>query len=344
MRCNPLRRFPAALALVLAAGSAVASTHANPLPELDMDARRMVVVGLSSGAYMAAQSHLAWPGTFSGAALVAGGPYGCSGGALSTALGSCMQGTPAPDIEALARRAIARADRAELGPVADLSGDRVLVMHGTSDTVVAPSVAHGAARFYEQMMALDERISRITVTWDGEREFGHNFPTAQVGDDCTASRAPYLGACGFDAAQRVFSTLFGEPPAAPSASGELRVFDQRRYRPDGDDAHLADEGYLYVPAACAAGEPCGLLVAFHGCNQDAATVGEAFVRDAGFNRWADRYQVAVLYPQVRASLIPLNPQSCWDWWGYSGDGFDTREGVQQRWLKEALAALGVVAR
>ena len=37
-----------------------------------------------------------------------------------------------------------------------------------------------------------------------------------------------------------------------------------------------------------------------------------FVRDAGFNRWADAYDVAVLYPQTRASFNPLNPQACFD--------------------------------
>lgn len=343
MICKLLRNAMALLVLFLA-GCTVAAAPVGPLPSLNIDEQRVAVAGLSSGAYMATQSHLAWSKTVSGAALVAGGPYGCSGGNLSTALGSCMQGVPAPDLDALAERISQRAAEGKVGALQDLSGDRVLVLHGSKDSVVTASVAEGAAQLYEKLAAAHSDVTGVSITWDGEREFGHNLPIARQGDDCGESQKPYLGACGFDAAQEIFSTLLGEPGDVPEKAGELHRFDQNRYRPDGEDAFLADEGYVYVPAACAAGESCGLLVAFHGCNQSSATVGEAFVRDAGFNDWADRYRVAVLYPQVRASFAPLNPQSCWDWWGYSGEDYDTRSGVQQRWLKQALAVLGVELR
>ena len=85
------------------------------------------------------------------------------------------------------------------------------------------------------------------------------------------------------------------------------------------------------------------MVALHGCKQNADAIGETFVKDAGFNRWADAYGVAVLYPQTRASFAPLNPQACWDWWGYSGTDYDTRHGVQLRWLVNAVRALGLPA-
>jgi len=77
---------------------------------------------------------------------------------------------------------------------------------------------------------------------------------------------------------------------------------------------------------------------FHGHH-----VGRVFVNDTGFNRWADAYDVAVLYPQTRANFAPLNPQACWDWWGYSGTDYATRQGVQLRWLVNAVRALGLPA-
>lgn len=344
MKIRNLPRPLSALLVIALAGCTIAATPVEPLPVLNIDTQRVAVAGLSSGAYMATQAHLAWPHSISGAALVAGGPYGCAGGHLSTALGSCMQGVPAPDIDALAGRVEQRAVAGEIGALQDLSGDRVLVLHGNRDSVVVGSVAQGAARLYEKLSAAHADVSGMHITWDGEREFGHNLPIARQGDDCGESQKPYLGACGFDAAEEIFAALLGKPGAAPEKAGALHRFDQNLYRPDGDDAFLADEGYVYLPAACTSGDSCGLLVAFHGCNQGSATVGEAFVRDAGFNGWADRHGVVVLYPQVRASLAPLNPQSCWDWWGYSGDDYDTRSGVQQRWLKQALAALGVELR
>ncbi len=143
--------------------------------------------------------------------------------------------------------------------------------------------------------------------------------------------------------RRRFSPSFSADPthAASTATGELRHFDQKRFLAPGKDAFLANQGYAYLPKSCLAGKSCGVLVVFHGCKQNADAVGETFVRGAGFNRWADVYNVAVLYPQTRASFAPLNPQACWDWWGYSGAGYDTRQGVQQQWLRRALTALGV---
>lgn len=291
---------------------------------------------------MATQSHMAWPEIFSAVALVAGGPYGCAGGDLKTALGSCMKGTPPPDVDALVARARQRAQQGELGPLSALAGSRVYVLHGNEDTLVAESVAKDAAVFYEKLRDGQPALHTLKVDWDGERSFAHNLPVTAKGDDCGKSEAPYLGHCGFDAAQKIFSELFGDPPhAVAAASGELRKFDQKAFLTDAKDAFLADDGYVYVPRICLTGTSCGVLVVFHGCKQNADAVGEAFVRDAGFNRWADAYNVTVVYPQTRASFAPLNPQACWDWWGYSGANYDTRNGVQQQWLRHALTALGV---
>jgi poly(3-hydroxybutyrate) depolymerase len=328
-----------ALLAVAAQGRAA---EAQPLPRLKIDASRVAVAGLSSGAYMATQAQIAYPERFPNAALIAGGPYGCAGGKLDTALGSCMKGTPVPDASALAALARERARSGETGDLHALAKAHVYVLHGKDDAVVAPPVAEAAARFYQQLRDGDPALKGMQVRDDGDRAFAHNLPVAAQGDDCGKSVSPYLGHCGFDAAGEVFAQLFGKPAhAAGEAKGELRRFDQNAYKPDGADAFLADEGYVYLPPSCLAGKPCGLLVAFHGCKQNATAVGEVFVKDAGFNRWADAYGVAVLYPQTRASMAPLNPQACWDWWGYSGADYDTRRGVQLRWLVRAVEALGL---
>lgn len=307
-----------------------------PLPALDIEPGRVAVAGLSSGAYMATQVHLAYSDHLRGAALVAGGPYGCAGGSLETALGTCMVG--APDVPALAASARGRAEAGDIAPLAGLAGDVVYVLHGRADTVVSGEVSAAAAGLYA---ALSDEAGGIAVHADLERDFPHLLPTVDAGADCGAGGEPWLGHCGFDAAGEAMARLFGAPPAeATTAAGELRRFDQAAYTPADADPVLADVGYLYLPPACAAGEPCGLLVAFHGCQQDAGSVGEAFVRDAGFNRWADVHRVAVLYPQARSSYLPLNPKACWDWWGYTGEGYDTRRGAQPRWLAAAMSALG----
>ena len=76
-----------------------AAQTAPPLPRLAIDPGRVAVVGVSSGAYMATQVHFAYSDRLAGAALVAGGPYGCAEGKLELALGPCMKAEPAaPDV------------------------------------------------------------------------------------------------------------------------------------------------------------------------------------------------------------------------------------------------------
>ncbi|MDW2981911.1 PHB depolymerase family esterase [Rhodanobacter sp. KK11] len=338
-----MRKTLGLLTLLLLAPLACAA-GAPSLPTLKINASRTAVVGLSSGAYMAAQVQLAYPELFPNAAIVAGGPFGCAGGKLDMALGSCMKGVPAPDVGALVAGATSRSASGDIGALKNLAHGRVYLLHGKDDALVAPAVAEAGVQFYRQLRDATPALKGMQVHEDGGRAFAHNLPVAGKGDDCGKSVAPYLGHCGFDAAGEIFAQMFGKPAhAAGRAQGELRAFDQDALRPGGADAFLADTGYVYLPPACLAGKPCGLVVAFHGCKQNAAAVGKAFVEDAGFNRWADVYAVAVLYPQTRASFAPLNPQACWDWWGYSGADYDSRQGVQLRWVVNAVRALGLPA-
>jgi len=331
------RLFVPALGLLLA--TACAAGGGEPLPRLNIEQGRVAFAGLSSGAYMAAQSHLVLADRVDGVALVAGGPPGCAEGKLETALGPCIAAQPqAPDVQALLARARERAGDGRAAPLSALAGDRVLVMHGTEDATVNPAVGAAARDFYAALV--DEGIA-LELTWDGERRFGHVWPTVAEGGDCLAGASPWLGACGFDAAGEVMRRMFGPVEGEPGEPrGELRRFGQAGLAAGGSDPLLADEGFLYLPPACAAGEACGLLVAFHGCQQDIGSVGDAFARGSGLNAWADLHRVAVLYPQTRSSYLPLNPKACWDWWGYTGEDYDTRTGAQLRWLTAALDALG----
>ncbi|HET6552030.1 MAG TPA: PHB depolymerase family esterase [Dyella sp.] len=337
-----MRRFTGLMAALLMLGGVAYAGDAPRLPALKLDPARVAVAGLSSGGYMATQVQMTYPEWFPSAAIVAGGPFGCAGGRLDLALSTCMKGVPAPDVAALAAKAKERSAKGEIGALKDLAHGRVYLLHGKDDALVSPAVAEAGARFYEALRDGDPALKALVVNDDGARAFAHNLPIAATGDDCDKSVSPYLGHCGFDAAGEIFHQLFGKAPRnAGEAKGELRRFNQDAYRPDGADAFLASTGYVYLPPACLGGKRCGLLVAFHGCKQNADAVGEAFVKDAGFNRWADAYDVAVLYPQTRASTAPMNPQACWDWWGYSGDNYDSRQGVQLRWLVGAVNAMGL---
>ena len=167
---------------------------------------------------------------------------------------------------------------------------------------------------------------------------GHGIPTEAAGGECAASAPPYLNACHYDGAGEMLGFLYDEHGRGASAPpGELLKFDQAPYDPARS---LASDGYLYVPRACRSGAPCRLHVAFHGCAQGAEFVAERFVREAGYNRWADAHRLVVLYPQARKSaLLPMNPAGCWDWWGYTDERYATRAGVEIAAVRRMVRAL-----
>lgn len=324
-------------ASVVTSGCGSSSAETGVLPGLQIDPSRVAVAGMSSGAYMATQAHIALSDRFQAAALIAGGPYGCAKGDLNTALTVCMRAEPAaPDVANLVSVIRGRAEQGSIAPLAGLHNDRVFVFHGSADTTVVPQVGAATESLY---LALG--LDGLQVQSDFSHPLPHVLSTAGEGGECMTPAAPFVAACGVDTAGAVFSHWLGEAkPPAQESHGSLRRFQQQGLLPDGVDPLLADDGFLFVPPQCEQGR-CGLLVAFHGCDQNVDKVGEAFVSGAGFNRWADANDVVVLYPQTRASFAPLNPKGCWDWWGYSGADYDTRSGVQLQWLDAALRRLGV---
>lgn len=310
---------------------------APELPRLAIDQERIAVAGFSSGAAMAQQVHLAHSDRIAAAFLLSGPPYQCAAGSLDTALGRCTRQTDAPpEVAALAERVVERAADGRLAPLDGLTGDRVLVVHGTQDTLVGEQVARAAHDLYAAL----PNAASVKLSWDGAGAFAHVWPTAGTGGDCSATVPPYQAACGIDMAGVAMRGMFGEPPrAVAEAAGSLQRF-RTPIAADGSTGQLDDTLYVYRPAACTDSHACGLVIVFHGCEQNIAAVGQAFVRDAGFNRWADAHDVVVLYPQVSASYVPLNPKACWDWWGYTGEDYDTRHGAQLRAVSRVAAALG----
>ena len=128
----------------------------------------------------------------------------------------------------------------------------------------------------------------------------------------------------------------------------LFVFDQSDITNNVDifNRYLSDKGFLFVPPQCADGSvTCKLHIAFHGCRQGhgfpITMIKEAiyskvwthFVENAGYNEWADANDIVILYPQARRGIMTsdiqhVNPQGCWDFWGYTDDKYHTKDGKQ----------------
>ena len=58
-------------------------------------------------------------------------------------------------------------------------------------------------------------------------------------------------------------------------------------------------------------------IVFHGCLQNAGTVNDAVYQHGGYNKWADKNKIIVLYPQTESIAIApsVSSKGCWDWWG-----------------------------
>jgi poly(3-hydroxybutyrate) depolymerase len=88
-------------------------------------------------------------------------------------------------------------------------------------------------------------------------------------------------------------------------------------------------------------------VAFHGCEQGATKIGNLFYATTGYNELADTNDIIVLYPQVQSSsgfFSAVNPQGCWDFWGYSSmnqfaPNFYSKRAPQMVAVKEMLDRL-----
>ena len=326
------RLVPLALSLLLTA----CSPSREALPQLGIDLDKTSVSGLSAGAYMASQLQVAHSTDIVGAGIVAGGPFGCAeteGNSLmptavrnsARALEGCMsdklRSSGIPDVPALAQRAKTLAKDGLVDPLTGLSNDRVYLFSGGEDRIVARSVVEAAQRFYMEVGVPEKNIAMVT-----RPDAGHTFLTVDTGNTCGASASPFVSDCDYDQAGAILKWIYGELKPSGVANGKYVVFDQSPFA-SGIAHGLSSEGVVYIPETCAKQGGCRLHIALHGCEQNRDKVGMTFIEGSGFARWADANRFVVLFPQVSANPL-LNPKGCWDWWGYTGEDFLTKDAPQ----------------
>jgi len=211
-----------------------------------------------------------------------------------------------------------------------LSGDRVWIFHGQADRVVDARLTEALAGFYADFVPQDAiaLVNEIPAT--------HGWPTRDQGIACDQMGGDYINACDYDAAGEMLQHLYG-PLDAPLTIREdgFQSLEQASVVPEGGS--FAESGFAYVPEACSGDtSECRLHIAFHGCRQGKEFVEDRFARMTGLNEWAEGNRIVVLYPQVNKSM--MNPQGCWDWWGYTGADYDQRSGKQVVGVAALIAA------
>ena len=314
-------------------GSPIAQA-ADPLPSFNVDLSESSVSGLSSGAYMAGQFHVAFSAHLKGAAIIAGGPYHCADGQLATALSRCMQtGFGAPDPLELLDKAGSFAQTGAIDALANLTDDRVYIFSGTEDHTVTQAVVNKTAAFY-RLLGLPE----ASIRYVDDRPAGHAFITENQGPSCGTTNSPFINDCDYDQAGDLLQHIYGPlNPPSETPSGQLIEFDQSAFLANPTSHGLNDTGFVYLPANCASGATCQVHIAFHGCKQTTALIGDQFRTQTGYRRWADTNDMIVLFPEAHATLS--NPNSCWDWWGYDDPNYATKTGRQMRAVHGMLLRL-----
>lgn len=335
-----MRRFLALLAF-LACSLCVSAAG---LPTFKIDQQRISVSGISSGGYMAVQFSVAYSALIAGAGVIAGGPFYCARGDVQTAttmcsctglpiVSACQVAPGGTGVERLKRLTDAYARSGAIDSTDHLARQRIWLFSGTADSVVPPPIMQDLLAYY----TLYVPAAQIAFKHDLPAE--HAMPTDDYGRNCDYLGEPYINRCNFDAAGVMLGWLYGSlNPRSANPAGQVLEFDQRDFFANRDPlgAGMAERGYVYVPAACAQMHTCSLHIAFHGCHQDWRSIGEQFVRHAGYNRWADSNHMLVLYPQTTATLA--NPNACWDWFNASGEDADyaTRDGRQMRAVRAMI--------
>ncbi len=345
-----IKRVLAALAL---AGMLAHPASSDPLPALGADLTQTTVSGLSSGAYMAGQFQVAYSQLVTGAGIVAGGPYACAetpGGDLNPFWGvvlgwnqeraqdDCMDDgwwfwstVPAPANLLDYAKQLAEADK--IDALSGLAADKVYLFSSSHDDTVKRPVVEAAFGFYEKAGIPGANIQLVK-----NDRAAHAFLTETQGLACGTAGPPYLNDCDYDQAGAILKWLYGnlDGPRDAVTSSFIR-FEQAPFASGLGEADFSPEGVAYIPADCRTTPRCKVHVVFHGCKQGITAVGDTFVKGSGFARWAEANRVVLLFPQVTAST--LNPNGCWDWWGYTGRNFLERDAPQMLAVKRMLDRL-----
>ncbi len=350
----------------------VNSPRTPPLPAFNADLKQSSVSGLSSGAFMTVQLHLAHSSTFVGAGVIAGGPFRCAESFRAAALIAedawtlnalyvCMNPlipSTAPDAERLLQVARETAGKGLIDPLDNLVNQRLYIFTGTEDSVVHSSVVDSTRRFY-RLLGVDPD----NIRYEDSVPAGHSIITDHPEDNpLAANRPPYINNGGFMQSRDILEHIYGplEPPVA-RLSGRIVRFDQREFF-DGDPrASMSDFAYAYVPQAVEEGAPCRVHIALHGCKQgynyvnyvngrpdleNSVPYGNRYYTTTGYNEMADANNLVILYPQAQGDDgATQNPDGCWDWWGYTSKDAEhpdyySKQAIQIQAIHRMLQRLG----
>ena len=333
--------------LALSTVFSAANAQLAKLSPFNADINQTSVSGLSSGGFMAVQFDVAFSAILRGAGVIAGGPYYCAQGSVTAAESTCScvpfgcSGQSSTNVPQLITITDQNAGRGLIDPTANLVQHRIWLFTGTSDTAVPQRIMDDLVTYYRHY------IAAANISYKNDIAAEHAMPTDFFGNSCPTRGDPFINNCNYDAAGQLLQWIYGNlnPKTTGQLGGSFINFDQSEFIDRPADHNMAPDGWLYVPASCANGQACALHVVFHGCKQyetyryfssgaGLVTFGTTYVRNTGYNKWADTNNIIVLYPQATGG--GQNPLGCWDWWGYDDPNYAVKSGRQMAAVKRMI--------
>ena len=361
------------IALTALVGLARARTAHPSLPRLSIDPSAITISGLSSGADFASQFAVAYSRTISGVGVFAGQPFHCAATRFATdalvpmnpevpVCDSCPAGQTIPydhckhipyeDINATALVAAARQRTAsgEIDDVVHLQTTKVYTYCGTSDGSLNATMAN--RDFFARLVPAENILFNFSLP------SGHCWPSDSSLLPCKVVLKNFwpVENCGYDGPGAMLRHFYGalKPPTDKINAASLRKFDQASYNdPAGAVVTgLSATGWLYTPQSCQNNSAkCKLHVSMHGCSELALAEQELVegskATGLSFNRWAESNGIVVLWPHAGPhggkNATHEEKQGCWDGYGQTGTGYDTKQGVQMRAISKMIEDIsGVV--
>ena len=285
--------------------------------------------------------HIAFSASIKGAGIVAGGPYDC---AAQMSYTSCMYASTPSITKSISNTKLWSGNK--IDDIKNLSKQKIYMISGMSDSTVGPSVMNQLYKYY---VTDGQLVPSANVVFKKDLKSAHTFPTdfdSAGNNGCGSTSSPYISNCAFDGAKAILEHLYGslQPRNNGALSGKFVQFSQAEFLSNPKSFGLDETAWIYVPKSCADGQTCKLHIAYHGCLQGYQKIGDKFVKNTGYNRWADTNNIIVLYPQaVSTNTIGLtmrasipNANGCWDWIGWYGTDFDVKSGKQLSAMKRMI--------
>ena len=283
---------------------------------------------------MAGQFHVAFSELLVGAGIVAGGPYDCAEGQLAVALNRCMDtALGVPDPAQLHRKAETLAEDGRIDPLSGLRGDRVYSVRGYRgrDRGARGRRAGGRVLSPGRPAGSRDRVGRRRAGGARLRHRGRG--------QCLRRRPGARSSTTATTTRRARSSSTSTGPCSRRPRRRPARWS-RSTRPSSCPRRPATAWPRPASSTCRRAAPRAPSA---GCTSPSTAAGRRpswsarpSSTGAGYNRWADSNRLILLYPQAHATA--LNPNACWDWWGYDDPDYMTRSGRQMAAVRAMLGA------